>query len=77
MPKVSLLQLDGDPDPRADRLKRLEDALGHAAADGAALLVAPELATTGYGDAARIAAEAEGPGGPVLARCRPRWSGPG
>lgn len=68
MPLVSVLQLDADPDPAADRLGRLEAALDEAAAAGAVLLVAPELATTGYGDAQRIAAEAEGPGGPVLAR---------
>ncbi|BBE73454.1 nitrilase-related carbon-nitrogen hydrolase [Oharaeibacter diazotrophicus] len=55
-PRVALLQLDAAV---PDRLGAIEDALDRAAADGAALLVAPELATSGYGAGDRFAAESD------------------
>lgn len=68
MTRVAVLQLEADADPDLDRTGRLATALGDAAADGARLLVAPELATTGYGAGARLAERAEDLAGPSVRR---------
>lgn len=65
MPMVAVLQMDaGEPDP----LDRLVRAVGEAAEGGASLLVAPELATSGYGAGDALAAMAETADGDGLAR---------
>jgi predicted amidohydrolase len=68
MPKVALLQLEARTGEVQDTMGRLVDALVCAGRDGAALLVAPELATTGYGAGTAFDRLAEGPDGPLLTR---------
>jgi predicted amidohydrolase len=70
MAKVALLQLDAGPGTVQDTLPRIEDALARAGREGAVLLVAPELATTGYGAGPDFAALAEPEDGPLLTRLR-------
>jgi predicted amidohydrolase len=70
MPKVALLQLEARPGGVQDTMDRIVDALARAARGGAVLLVAPELATTGYGAGAGLDRLAEGPDGPLLSRLR-------
>ncbi|WP_422367902.1 carbon-nitrogen hydrolase family protein [Pelagibius sp.] len=62
--RIAILQMIAVPGDVAANLKQIEAAAEKAAAGGAALLIAPELATTGYGagDVIRDLAEtAEGP----------------
>lgn len=64
--KIAALQMRavaGDP---AANLARIERAAGEAAAAGAALLIAPELAVTGYGAGEAIRDLADGIDGPVV-----------
>jgi predicted amidohydrolase len=68
MPKVALLQLEARPGRVQDTMDRIVDALVRAGRDGAAVLVAPELATTGYGAGAAFDRLAEGTDGPRLSR---------
>ena len=66
--RIAALQMRavaGDP---AANLATIERAAGEAAAAGAALLVAPELAVTGYGAGAAIRDLAEPGAGPVVDR---------
>ncbi|MFJ9350419.1 carbon-nitrogen hydrolase family protein [Streptomyces sp. NPDC101237] len=61
--RTALLQSSGRPGSTVENLKALDDAVGRAAAEGAALLVAPEMFLTGYaigGDVARLAEPADG-----------------
>ncbi len=70
MPRVAILQLDAVRAEVQDTLPRIEEALASAGRDGAALLVAPELATTGYGAGPALARLAETADGPMLSRLR-------
>jgi predicted amidohydrolase len=65
--RIALLQLEARPGAVQDTRATIEDALVRAGAEGAALLVAPELATTGYGAGDALEALAETTGGPLLA----------
>ncbi|MEU8716761.1 MULTISPECIES: carbon-nitrogen hydrolase family protein [unclassified Streptomyces] len=61
--RTALLQSSGRPGSTVENLKALDDAAGRAAAEGAALLVAPEMFLTGYAigdDVARLAEPADG-----------------
>jgi predicted amidohydrolase len=58
MPRVALLELPGAPEPLGVRLKRLEDALVRAKAEGARLALTPEAFLPGYAPAARAPADA-------------------
>ncbi|NKI43954.1 carbon-nitrogen hydrolase family protein [Streptomyces physcomitrii] len=63
--RAALLQSSGRPGFPADNLKLLDEAAARAAAEGAALLAAPELYLTGYAigeEVARLAEPADGPG---------------
>lgn len=64
MMRIAVLQMAAIPRDVAGNLKRIADAAAEAAEAGARLLIAPELATTGYGagDAiSRLAEPADGP----------------
>lgn len=66
--RIAALQMRavaGDP---AANLARIERAAVEAAAAGATLLVAPELAVTGYGAGEAIGDLAEGADGPIVDR---------
>lgn len=66
--KIAALQMRavaGDP---AANLARIERAAGEAAAAGATLLIAPELAVTGYGAGEAIGKLAEPADGPLVDR---------
>ncbi|MDF2618520.1 MAG: Nitrilase/cyanide hydratase and apolipoprotein N-acyltransferase [Xanthobacteraceae bacterium] len=68
--RIALLQTAGDPQNRpAANLDRLEEAAARAAADGARLLVAPEMFLSGYNIGAQAAGvAAETVDGPSAAR---------
>jgi predicted amidohydrolase len=68
MTRVAALQMEAAAGDLPANLAMLEDALAQAAAGGAALLVAPELATTGYGAGEAIRALAEPLDGPTANR---------
>lgn len=70
MARVAILQLDAVQADVQDTLPAIEAALTDAAAGGAALLVAPELATTGYGAGPDLARLAEPVDGPAMSRLR-------
>lgn len=61
--RIALLQFQADPGNTAANLARIDDAARDAGLGGAALLIAPELAVTGYGAGAAITALAEPPNG--------------
>ncbi|MER6459953.1 carbon-nitrogen hydrolase family protein [Streptomyces sp. NPDC001228] len=68
--RTALLQSSGRPGSTVENLKALDDAAGRAAAEGAALLVAPEMFLTGYAigdDVARLAEPADGDGADAIA----------
>ncbi|MEU9386744.1 carbon-nitrogen hydrolase family protein [Streptomyces sp. NPDC048279] len=61
--RTALLQSSGRPGSTVENLKALDEAAGRAAAEGAALLVAPEMFLTGYAigdDIGRLAEPADG-----------------
>lgn len=60
--KIAAFQMQAGGDPE-DRLDRIEQAMRDAKADGADLLVAPELAVTGYGGGAALRSLAQPAGG--------------
>lgn len=68
MTSVAILQLEAHAGGVQRTLERIEDALVRAGEAGAVLLIAPELATTGYGAADEFADLAETASGPVLSR---------
>ena len=55
--RIAVLQMAAIPGDIAANLKRIADAAAEAADAGARLLVAPELATTGYGAGDAIAVD--------------------
>lgn len=57
--RIALFQMQALPGNVEANLALIEDAAIQAAAEGAALLIAPELATVGYGSGDAIAANAE------------------
>lgn len=61
--RIAVLQMAAIPGDVSANLKRVADAAAEAAEAGAALLVAPELATTGYGAGAAMNRLAEPPDG--------------
>lgn len=66
--KLALLQMRAEPGDVGGNLVRIENGLREAAARGADLLVAPELAIPGYGAAGQMAALAEPADGPSVTR---------
>ncbi len=66
--KVALLQMQARAGDVEANLATIEDAAGQAAAGGAALLVAPELALPGYGAGAAMRDLAEPADGPQVRR---------
>ncbi|WP_435240882.1 carbon-nitrogen hydrolase family protein [Streptomyces cucumeris] len=68
--RTALLQSSGHPGDPARNLKALDAAAERAAADGAGVLIAPEMFLTGYAIGDRIqelAEPADGPGGQAVA----------
>ncbi|WNI25891.1 carbon-nitrogen hydrolase family protein [Streptomyces sp. ITFR-16] len=68
--RTALLQSSGVPGSVAGSIEVLDDAARRAAADGARLLVAPEMFLTGYAigdDVPRLAEAADGPGARAVA----------
>ncbi len=68
--RTALLQSSGQLGSVAENLTALDEAAGRAAAQGAGLLVAPELFLTGYAigdDIARLAEAADGPSATAIA----------
>lgn len=73
--RVAVLQMEAEAGAVAANLDRLEDGLDRAAKAGAALMVAPELAVTGYGagDAMhRLSEPVDGPSAQRLAAAAQR-----
>lgn len=66
--RIAILQMRAAAGDVTANLDRIERAASEAAAGGASLLIAPELATTGYGAGEAIRALAEPLGGPVTTR---------
>ena len=66
--RLAILQMQAKAGDVAANLARIERAAEDAAAQGAHLLVAPELAVTGYGAGAAMAALAEPANGPAARR---------
>ncbi|MEO3384922.1 carbon-nitrogen hydrolase family protein [Mesorhizobium sp. CAU 1741] len=66
--KIAALQMQATPGNVAANLERIEKAAREAARDGADLLVAPELATTGYGIGEAIRDLTEPANGPTIGR---------
>lgn len=66
--RIAALQMRAAAGDPVANLARIERAAGEAAAAGAAVLVAPELAVTGYGAGEAIRALAEGADGPLVDR---------
>ncbi|MDE0703450.1 MAG: carbon-nitrogen hydrolase family protein [Rhodospirillaceae bacterium] len=66
--RIAVLQMRAVAGDVAANLTRIESAAGQAADGGARILVAPELATTGYGAGPRIADLAEPRDGRQVAR---------
>ncbi len=66
--RIAALQLRAEAGNPAENLASIERAAGEAAAAGAVLLIAPELAVTGYGAGEAIGELAEGVDGPVVDR---------
>ena len=62
--RIAVLQMAAIPGDVTANLKRIADAAAEAAKAGARLLIAPELATTGYGAGDAIGQLAEPPDGP-------------
>jgi predicted amidohydrolase len=65
--RLALLQMTARAGDVPANLARIDDAMRAAAARGADLLLAPELALSGYGAGAAIADLADPPGGPQRA----------
>lgn len=68
--RTALLQSSGTPGSVAGSLDLLDDAARRAAADGARLLICPEMFLTGYaigGDVPRLAEAADGPAARAVA----------
>ncbi|MEO4001516.1 carbon-nitrogen hydrolase family protein [Mesorhizobium sp. CAU 1732] len=66
--KIAALQMQAVAGDVAANLARIEDAAGEASRLGARLLVAPELAVTGYGAGDAMTALAEPADGPIVQR---------
>ncbi|MEO3430978.1 carbon-nitrogen hydrolase family protein [Pelagibius sp. CAU 1746] len=66
--KAALLQMQAATGAVEANLQTIEEAAAQAAAQGAELLIAPELATTGYGAGEAIRDLAEPAAGPQVAR---------
>ncbi|NIA72518.1 carbon-nitrogen hydrolase family protein [Pelagibius litoralis] len=66
MMRIAILQMTAVPGDVAANLEQIETAAAQAAAGGADLLIAPELATTGYGAGDVIADLAEAAEGPQV-----------
>ena len=64
--RIAMLQMTALPGDVAANLKKIEAAAEKAAAGGAELLIAPELATTGYGAGGVITDLAEAADGPQV-----------
>ncbi|MEV0919826.1 carbon-nitrogen hydrolase family protein [Streptomyces sp. NPDC049967] len=73
--RTALLQSSGTPGSVARNTEALDDAARRAAADGARLLVCPEMFLTGYAigdDVPRLAEAADGPAAQAVARIAAR-----
>src|SRR3546814_11969018 len=68
--RLAVLQMEAVAGDVAANLALIDAAAGQAAAGGARLLVAPELALTGYGAGEAIRDLAEPADGPQVARLR-------
>lgn len=68
--RIAALQMQAAAGDPAANLARIQRAAQEAAAKGASLLVAPELAVTGYGTGDAIRALAEPADGPAVARLK-------
>lgn len=66
--RIAVLQMHARPGDPAANIERIGQAAREAAAGGADLLIAPELAITGYGAGEAIRALAEPADGPALMR---------
>ncbi|MBK5569879.1 nitrilase-related carbon-nitrogen hydrolase, partial [Ensifer sp. SSB1] len=70
MMKLAALQMQSAAGDVAANLDRIARAAAEAAAQGATLLLTPELGITGYGAGAALAALAEAPDGAIVQRLK-------
>src|SRR3546814_16845186 len=75
--RLAVLQMEAVAGDVAANLALIDAAAGQAAAGGARLLVAPELALTGYGAGEALRDLAEPADGPQVARHRSLAKAPG